>query len=448
MLLKKHKTFTSGIDYRGHLDTFLKSNCLSLVDFEISEKKRPHIIERLSLGLVDRSGKHGLAKSKLISDIIYCGKEGECQKQKVSGEERYCVHNCQARKFHIPCAIRYRAGQGQEDHNQFMEIIASMKLWGFYKWVFTIPDESRAWIDKNPGESKEFLKDTRIAIARTMKSIFGINTKVRQLLPGFKILYHPSSSGNPFIQSSHFHVMALPLLCDLKEGKTETFPKIIDEQIVKQTYKKNLDKVFKKYSLTGCTKDIYNVRLEYVEKNLTSSVIHSFKYNNRSMTQDVLKTIKRVKLPDYTDFVCVTTDKKKNESTISLKSFDDILEALEFILNPPLTFRMAYGYLNRLDKYSLLLGIEPDEYENDENWETQYEIDIRRTYKTVFIEETKTLKTITKIWKRRKGIDEPWSEITPEALRGERVAMGGRKLYKCKNAKKQKFNKGGKNNGK
>lgn len=428
-------------DYRGELRYWVEKNCLShTIDFVKKITARNQIIEHLSFELLNRSDKYGIAKEKIIIGIKFCGKHGECQYHKTTGDERFCVYNCQYRKFHIPCAIRYRAGQGVEDMNQFMEIVDSLDLWGFYKWEFTLPGEVRAWIDENVLEAKEFLKDVRRAIAKTIKLIFHVDVNNdRKLQPGFKILYHPASSGDPFKQSSHFHVMALPLLCDLNQGRTETFPKIIDEKEVKRIYKLNLDKILKKYEIPGAVKANYNVHLSYMEREMTSKIIHSFKYNNRSMTQDVLNKVQRVNFPGYSEYVCVLTDTKTSEKYPEIKTENQMLDALEFVLNPPLGVRMSYGFLNRLPSYSLLLGIVPDDYEQDENWQRSFLTEYRRTYKTQFDKNTGRLKTITEVWVRRKDGDGPWMLLSPEDLRGEKTSMSGRKLYKCSNPKKRRF---------
>lgn len=431
-MLHEKETFPA-CDIRGLLRNWMKENCLYPVrDYIQAEKVYPQTCEKLSLGLVDRSGKTGLARSELLYNIENCGTHGEVQEHKTTKDRRYCGYYCQERKFHLPCAIRYRAGQGQEDLNQFMEVVKANDLWGFYKWEFTLPDESRKFIDDNPKKSKNFLQDVRKAVAKTIKAIFGVNTKARNLQPGFKILYHPVSSGDPFKQSSHFHALILPFLCDLKNKKTETFPKTIDHNHVKAEYKKNLDAVLLRYGQEAAIKNKYVVHMAYVEKELESSVIHSFKYNNRSMVQDVLNKIKRVHIPDHDEYVCLIHDKERDVYIPEIKTESEILDAIEYILNPVVSVRMAYGFLRQIERYSGLLNIERDEFEQDENWEKLYEIKIRRVYRTIYNKEKGKLERIIEIYIRRADSYEEWKQIKPDELRGERSAMGNRKLYKAR----------------
>ena len=120
-----------------------------------------------------------------------------------------------------------------------MEIAKANKSWGFYSWTFTLPGQVRAWIDKAENK-KQFLSDVRRAIAKTIKECLGINTKTRGIQPGFSILYHAVSSGNPFKPLPHFHTLILPLLANLKNKTIKTFQSNYDHKTVKQIFKKHM----------------------------------------------------------------------------------------------------------------------------------------------------------------------------------------------------------------
>lgn len=428
-LLPERETSFVLDDIRGQLRAWMKDNCHSRLDFLKEEVERFKLWEALSSELAQRKN-YGLKLSEIQFDIRTCGKWGEWQRHKKTGEERAIGHYCNERSYHLPCTIRYRKGQGIESRNQFMEIAEGNNLWGFYDWAFTLPREVRSWIDKNQEQRKNFLSDARRVVAKTIKEILGLNTKSRNIQPGFQVLYHPVSSGNPFKQASHFHALVLPLLADLKNGKTYKFKKTQSPVRAREIYKKYLDPVFKKYGLQHLIKDVYVVHLRYVEGFFKGSVNHAFIYNNRSQVEDVLKTIKRIHY-QYERFVILLYDKKREVFVPHIKSLDEMLKALEFVLNPLIPVRISYGFMRVLQKYSLLLGIERDEYQEDENWETLYRIEILRQLRHAFNKDTDKILPFFTILIRKKDSCENFRKLKPDEVKGERACLSKRKLFKA-----------------
>lgn len=441
MTLQAGQFFFPG-DYRNQLKAWIKDNCLNVFRFLKYQTAKDRLVEFLSVHLAQRKQK-GDILLETIWEIKRCGRHGEKQEHVESKDQRYLGYYCNHRKFHLPDAIRYRNGQGVEMKNQYLEIIKANNLWGLYSWTFTLPQEARDWIDyrilycsqwgPDPDtgiDEKAFLLECRKAVANTVKEVFGLNTKTRNVQPGFQVSYHPVSSSDPFRQSSHFHVLTLPLLVNYKTGEIIKLQKSIPHKHVKRIYKIHLDRVFRKYRLEHCIKSEYTVHLRYIDRKDTRRINHIFSYTNRSQVEDVLSTIKLVK-DDLSEVVCVRYDKIQNLCFPSHKTSEEILDALEFILNPLIQARMAYGFMRVLDKYADLLGLEHDEFEDDKNWKKLYDINIRRETENVYDLDRHKVITQEKVFVRRSDSQDPWEQIKPEELRGERACMQDRKLYKA-----------------
>lgn len=418
-------------DWRNPLKDWIKNNCADPLQYLKMVVAEYRLIEDLSWFLVDRK-KSGFKATKIHAAILSCGKFGACQENKTSKERRYIGHYCNQRGFHLPCAIRYRNGQGIEARNQFLEIIKAQDLWGFYAWTFTLSDKIRAWIDLDPFLSKKFLMDVRRAVSKTIKASLGINTKTRGIQPGFHIMFHPVSSGDPFTQSSHFHSLVLPLLVNSKTGEITKFPRRIDHALVKANYKKYLDKVLLKYGQCGLVRDRYVVRLRSVDVENESSVNHAFRYNNRSQVADILQRVKRVDV-DFNDCVCLLIDKQNDVFIPVIKSKEEMLDALEYVLNPLISIRMAYGFMRVLPKYADILGIEQDEYQDDENWSDVFFIDILRMSRNRFDKKLGRVVRAREVWIRKRGDPGAFKRLRPDEIRGEKSCMSDRKLYKSIN---------------
>uniref|UniRef100_A0A6H1Z7U5 Uncharacterized protein n=1 Tax=viral metagenome TaxID=1070528 RepID=A0A6H1Z7U5_9ZZZZ len=123
-------------------------------------------------------------------------------------------------------------------------------------------------------------------------------------------------------------------------------------------------------------------------------------------------------------------DKKGKKLFPVVKSLEEILDALEFVLNPVIPIRTSYGFMRVIDKYSKLLGIERETYEEDSNWETLFPVQIFRVLRNLFIDGK--VKTFVDVFIRERDGPLEWIKVKPEELRGERTCMSGRKLYKCK----------------
>jgi len=430
-------------DYRNQLTGWIKGNCLNIYHFFKYQTAKDRLIEFLSVHLVRRK-QSGDRLLETIWEIERCGRHGEKQEHTESKDQRYLGYYCNHRKFHVPDAIRYRNGQGVEMKNQYLEIIKANDLWGLYSWTFTLPQEARNWIDhkilcdgavdRNPETTryseKDFLLECRKAVANTVKEVFGLNTKSRNVQIGFEINYHPVSSSDPFRQSSHFHVLTLPLLVNYKTGEKNKLQKSIPHTHVKRIYKTHLDRVLRKYGLENAIKPEYTVHLRFIDRKDTRRINHIFSYTNRSQADDVLNTIKLIK-DDLSEMICVRYDKIQGLFFPLRKTSDEILDALEFILNSLIQTRMAYGFMKVLDKYAGILGLERDEFEDDKNWKKLYDIDIRRETENVYDLEKHKVVTQDKVFVRRSGSGEPFEQIKPEELRGERACMQDRKLYKA-----------------
>jgi len=423
--------FMSG-DYRGPLREWVRNNCPHPDDLLKKKHGIARMMESLSLDLVQRR-KHGLSRSKTQEEIRGCGKTGECQKHKTSGEVRYVGHYCNNRSFHVPCSIRYRAGQGIELRNQYLEVAKAQDLWGFWSWTFTLPLRVRKWIDDHPEDRKKFLSDLRRGVARTIKASLGLTTHARKVQPGFSIMYHPASSGNPFEQSSHFHSISLPLLADLKGKTVQKFGKVIDHALVKRIYKRELDRVLQKWALDLLEEPSYVVHLEWIDRQVESSVNHIFKYNNRSQAFDVLKRVQRISV-GLDRFVCVLHDKAQDVYIPTIKSRAEMLDALELTMCPPIQLRMSYGFMRTLEQYADLLWIERDEHEQEENWEPLFPVEIIRLWEPHYDEERKKVVGSMVLLIRRKGEWETLARLRPDELGGERACMVDRKIFKAKGA--------------
>jgi len=410
----------------------MKDNCLDSQRYVKAESGRFRLEEALSIELANRSGKWGLKLSEMVWDIKRCGKHGECQVHRENGDERLVVYRCNQRSVHIPCAIAYRRGQGIEMRNQYSEIVKALGLWGFYNYTFTLPGGIRAWIDQNPEEAKSLLADVRRAISMTIKKLMGLNgNKTRKVQPGFSVVYHPSSSGNPYVQSSHFHAIILPIVANLKSGSVTRLPRRLDHTKVKSAYREQLNKVLEKHGLGAMIEGRYVVHLRYTEMAYPSSVDHAFKYANRSQAQDVLQTIRKVH-DHFENFVCTLKDKKEDVLHPCVKSLDQVVDALEFVLNPIVQVRLSYGFMRRLDDYADLLKIERDDYHDDDNWEFLYEVELFRVARGRWDKEKNKVVTFITVYVRRKGSADEWTPMNQEDLRGEKAMMGGRKLYRAK----------------
>ncbi len=415
-------------DWRSELRNYIKRNCPDQYQSRYIKIKsaRFRLLNDLPNDLVDRY-KHDLPAVESKGWVRSCGKHGECQENKKTKERRFIGYYCNERSFCLSCAMRYRNGQGVESKNQYMEIAKANNLWGFYSWTFTLSGETRDWIEKTEVK-KEFLSDVRRAIAKTIKECLGINTKTRNIQPGFCVLYHTVSSGNPFKPLPHFHTLILPLLANLKKKILEKFPKRYDHSHVKKIYKKHLDRVLVKYGLENLIRNQYVVHLRDVQVDMPGSVEHAFKYNNRSQVQDVLKTIKRVS-DDFESFVGLINDKKEGIYIPYVKNRKEIIDAFDYILHPVIQIRMSYGFMRVLEKYAGLLGIERDDYDDDENWERLYLIDIMRIQQNLFDEKKRKVVPVLIIYIRGPDYDD-WKKIDPKEMRGEMTNMADRKLYK------------------
>lgn len=425
-------------DWRKNLDRWIKNNCLDREPSEYVQHEKLYysLLAKLSHDLLEEKkfSMSDLIQIQLSNEIKRCGTYGECQQHKQNKEIRYIGYYCNNRSYCLPCAIRYRSGQGMELLNQFVEIIEANDLWGCYSWTFTLPDDVRAWLHRkqDTDTEKKFLLDIRRAIAQTIKEVFGLSVKSRGVLPGFSILYHPVSTGNPFKALPHFHTLILPVLVYYKQKKIVKLDKFANHNKIKEIYKKHLDKVLKKYEQEQLINDKYVVHLWNIDKKNRSSIIHAFKYNNRSQVQDVLKSIKRIDR-EFESFICLLIDKKEGVLIPEEKTRADIIEALKHVLNTPITIRMSYGFVRVLEKYSEILGIEIDDYEiNDiEEWEFLYKIEISKIYKNVY--DSKYNKVKPKVFIYIRGPDwQQWQKIDSQELRGEFVSISGRKFFKRK----------------
>lgn len=426
------REFCNTRDYRQELREWINETGHNPIRFFKYEVVKQRFLEWVSKRLVKRKKLDGKKRKLILLEIAWCGRTGECQVHKGTGKKRNIGHYCNKTQFHLPCAIRYRNGQGKEMRNQYLEIAKANKLWGFYDYTFTLPDEVRRIIDDYGEKAKEILLDLRKASATAMREILGLNTKARGKQPGFHVIYHPCSSRDPYRQSAHFHVIALPLLADRKTGELTKLPKRLDHERVKRIYKAHLDRVFIRHGISECIKPAYTAHLHYLERRDRRKLDHVFKYTNRSQVEDVLNTIKRV--PDYFEddggqFACVL--KEGNVYRPVWKTEDQILDALEFILNPLIQVRMAYGFMRVLDRYSQVLGVERDEWEEDKNWRKLYDTEIRREANNVYDLDLHKVVSKERIFIRERHSHDPWKEITPADLQGETVLMQDRKMYKA-----------------
>lgn len=421
-------------DWRNKLKKWIELKCPGQYQLRYIRMKaaRFRLISNLPDDLIDRY-KNGLFAVETKGWVRNCGKHGECQENKETNKRRFVGFYCNERSFCLSCAMRYRAGQGIESKNQYMEIAKAQNLWGFYSWTFTLPGQVRVWIDKSE-DKKKFLSDVRRAIAKTIKECLGVNTKTRGVQPGFSILYHAVSSGNPFKPLPHFHSLILPLLANLKNQTIKHFQSHYDHSQVKRVYKKHLDRILVKYGLEYLIRDQYVVHLRDVFVDMPGSVDHAFKYNNRSQVQDILRTIKRVS-DDFQSFVGLISDKKEGVYIPYVKNRKEIIDALDYVLHPDIQIRMSYGFMRVLEKYSILLGVERDDYDDDENWERLYLIDIMRVQKMLYDEEKNKVIPILTVYIRGPDSDD-WKQIDPGELRGEKSNMADRKLFKAIGGKK------------
>jgi len=428
-LPKKEDYFFPG-DWRNELRAWVKDNCLFPESYILrSDIAEERLIESVSIKLAGRKND-GIYCSEIEQNIRNCGKKGECQENTKTKERRFVGHYCNQRTYHVKCAERYRRGQGVESKNQFMEIVKAQDLWGVWSWVFTLPGHARSWIDQDQEgvKSKNFLKDCRLAVSKTIKTFLGVGKKERGNNPGYHILYHPVGTGDPFKQKSHFHAIILPVLANKKTGKIERFDKRVNIEKLKSIYKKELDRVFQKYCIPFDVNQLYVLNVSYVEKEIPGSINHAFIYNNRSQVLDVLKRIKRV-TTRFEEAICLLYDKKRGVFIPCIKSEDELLDAFETILNPKIQIRMAYGFMRVLEQYSFLLGIVKDEFEESLDWVKIFDIEIRRIRKNVFIDGKIKKEIILLI--RRSGTDLVHERISAKDLRGEYASMGKRRLFRA-----------------
>lgn len=384
--------------------------------------------EALSLDLVDRK-YWGMKALELKHEIQACGKHGETQRKKESDEKRYLGYYCNLNNFHLDCAIRYRNMQGERMKKQYMEVMKANGLWGIYSQTYTLTEQTRRWLDLDLDRAHDFLLDLRRAIAKTINKILAAKVNLRNIQPGFSILFHQASSENPFKQSAHFHVLILPALANLKTGKIIKLDKILDHALIKQVYKREYDKALKKHGIQKFIENEYVVHLKYVRIEDQSRIDHAFRYNNRSQVQDLVKSIKKV-TDDFESFFCLLPDKKEDVLIPQLKNREQILQALEMIFDPPIQIRMSYGFMRVLEKYSEVLGIRYDPPEPEDQWEYLYSILIRRIYKNIYNEERRKVLPVLMIYIRGPD-DEDWKQIDPSELHGEWGAKGKGKFYKA-----------------
>lgn len=417
-------------DYRGELRAWIRENAPYESGRYVKEQAaRFRLQEELSLCLAKRKG-HGLGKLSMYEKILSCGKKGKGQKRKGSEEYRFRGCYCNLRSVHIPDAIRYRIQQGKDIRNQFIEIAKQNNLWGFYSWTFTLSEQIRTCIEEQDKETRKgFLQDCRRAVVRTFKACFGVSAKMRGKQPGFTINTHPFSSGNPFKQAYHFHLLGLPCLVTLKSKQTVELEKRFDHRTVKKLYKQNLDKVLDSWGLGHLKRDLYDVHLRDIESWEGAGVSHAFKYTNRSPAEDLMKSVKRV-ADDLSHAVCVLSDKKAEVFHVSTKTKEELLDAFERALNPVIQERMSYGFMRVLEKYSSALGITLEDFENDDSqWEESFNVDIHKIVKAFFLNGKP--RSIVMALIRRAGTCEVQWIIPASELGGEQSGGGSRKLYKA-----------------
>lgn len=429
-LLEKKEVCFVPRDIRGQTRAWMKSKGLPRIDYLKESVVRFKLWERLSIELVDRR-KWGEKRSLIQYEIRNCGKEGEVRIHEITKKEKALGHYCHHRRFHLPCATAYRSSQAKTSRENFLAIIDANDLWGFYNQGYTLPQEVRNWVHQVGDDAIKFLLDVRRAIDKTIKAILGVNTKARNIQPGFQINMHPVSSGNPFKQSIHFQALILPMVADLKNNKIRKLSKLLSVIRVRETFKKFFDPVLRKYGLEHCIRPVYDVHLSYVDRDLMGSVNHAFSYTNRSHVADVLGTIHRVH-HDFEKFVCLIRDKKNDVYIPYIKTLDEILHALDFVLNPLISIRQSYGFMRVLEKYSKLLGIERDDYEEDGHWKKAYPIQILRYVRHEFNEETGKIMPVLTIMIRKKDSQEAFRKIKPDELQGELCRGSSRKTFKAK----------------
>lgn len=423
------ETFLHG-DYRNELKAWIQVNCLHLVSRLVkAQSAQFRLMEDLSMELVRRR-KHGIGQYWVEEEIRTCGKFGWIEDHKQSKKSRLVPCFCNHRAFHIPCAIRYRNGQGLELKNQYMEVVKSLNLWGVYSWNFTLPESIRRWIDTHLDSSKPFLQDLRRAVSKTIKTALKAVGRSRNVQPGFSIMYHPFSSGDPFRQSSHFHVIALPILVNLKTGEIIRFDQRISDVLIKGLFKRFLDEVLESWNLQSLIEDRYVVHLRYIDSSYAPAIDHAFKYDNRSQAEDILKRVKRVS-DDLQEFVCVLNDKKNQEFIPVLKTREELLDAFERALNPVIQIRMSYGFMRTIEKYSDVLKIKPDDQDSDDNWVRRCKIEFLRMSRSVFDQACGKVKNVIEILWREAGTNNNFARASPAEIVGERVCMSGRKLFKA-----------------
>lgn len=417
-------------DVRGQTRAWLKENCLSRSFSTKFYRAKYVVLEQIAWALVKRS-KHGLSASLIKEKILTCGKYGQWYRDKKTKDESGRGFYCNERRFHIQCHQRYRRQEAIKAREDFMSLIKAQNLWGFYDPVFTIPEEVRTWLDENNQKKRPVAKDMRMALKKTIKALLGLNTKARGIQPGFYINTHWLSSGDPFKQSLHFHSMILPLVVDRKKNKIVKLGKTIDAGKARDTWKKHLDGVLIKYGLQEFIKPIYNVFMHYIDASFESQVNFVISYNNRSQSDDVLKTIRRVD-NKFERFVCLLHDKKRGGFIPCVKTSAQILDALETVMNPPISDRQAYGFMRRLKDYASLLELKENESDYDEldNLEELYPIEIIRRTRFEFDKSKGNVMPITDILIRKRDSFEDFRKIRPDQLRGERACMSRRKRFK------------------
>jgi len=385
------------------------------------------MMEEISLELARRK-LNGIRSWGAQHEITQCGKSGKRYEHRETRKNRFIGNYCNQRRFHIPCAITYRNGQGIEMKAQYQQIMKAQKLWGLYYWIFTFPEEVQTWIDANDDQAKAILGDIRKAIATTIRRAFDIGPKSRNVQPGFSIIYHPVSSSDPFKPFAHFHVIALPITANLKENTVKVLGTRFDHRILKVAYKRELDEVLEKWGLWEFKKDVYNVHLHDVEEWQEGKINHVFKYNNRSQAEDILKIIKRVS-DDFQHFVCVRHDKKNDCLIPELKTRADMLSAFEKALNPVIQSKMSYGFMRTIQKYSDLLRIIPDDWKMNDDFEEKEDVEFLRMARARY-KEGKVRTVVERYW-RVKGSDDEWKMIDPGEIMGELARMSGRRLWKA-----------------
>lgn len=407
-------------DIRGQIKEYLKEKCPhSFRDFLRFDVARERFLTSLAADLSEDKGP------MIRFEVSQCGKNGEKQlKVGTENEYRYKAFHCNHRKLHVPCNERYFKGQGKEIYNHILNIMKSKNLKHLYDWTFTLPRYIRRAVSKfNPENKKAFELKSRRAVSWTIKESLGISKKTRGVNAGFWINTHEYSSGDPFKYSLHYHSLILPIIITTETGSIEKTKPYISHKLIKDNYKKNIDKVLLEFGLDPA--EAYVVQLVTCKK--TAQIKHKCLYNNRSLAADLVKKIKRIKY-DFSEVLYVKFNKQDRIHIPEIISYQRLLGAFRKLLNNRISCRMSYGFSRTLSKYLDVLGLEKDDFEAVE-WERVCYIEMHRFYKNEIDERGRIRQ---KLQVRIKEPGEEWKAVDPEDIYGETAFMNGRKLYKIK----------------